>query len=396
MSLPTSAAATPSVAGLRRSRTITLRAPRPRSGHVGGVDERSGVPPAGGAGHPAGVPEPSSAALRTAKEHSISCRTSGSRRSCITRARRLNPSLRCAADKAEARRELAASLHTSITDKVAELTSSDTWRAYLDHVVSFHSYSFNNVLLILSQKPEATQVAGFRAWQQRGRQVRKGEKAIRIYGYSSRTVTETDPDTGDEETRKVPTFPILSVFDHSQTDPIEGHPQPEEIAQLLTGADPDAIYDRVAAIMTGRGWTVTREAITSSANGYTTTDGSHRIVVDAALEPAAAAKTMIHEAAHAIMHAPDLIGPEARKDLHRGRMEVEAESVAYVLAGMLGLDTSAYSVGYIAGWAAGDLEQVTATAKAVLTAVHELADALDESAAAESDDSEDTGTGEAA
>jgi hypothetical protein len=249
--------------------------------------------------------------------------------------------------------------------------------------------------LILAQKPEATQVAGFRAWQQRGRQVRKGQKAIRIYGYSSRTVIETDPDTGDEETRKVPTFPILSVFDHSQTDPIEGHPQPEDIAQLLTGADPDAIYDRVAAIMTGRGWTVTREAITSSANGYTTTDGSHRIVVDAALEPAAAAKTMIHEAAHAIMHAPDLIGPEARKDLHRGRMEVEAESVAYVLAGMLGLDTSAYSVGYIAGWAAGDLEQVTATAKAVLTAVHELADALDETTA-ESDKGEDTGTGEAA
>ncbi|MEW2019336.1 ArdC-like ssDNA-binding domain-containing protein [Rhodococcus sp. NPDC076796] len=300
-----------------------------------------------------------------------------------------------AADKAEARRELAASLHTSITDKVAELTSSDTWRAYLDHVASFHSYSFNNVLLILAQKPEATQVAGFRAWQQRGRQVRKGQKAIRIYGYSSRTVTENDPDTGDEETRKVPTFPILSVFDHSQTDPIEGHPQPEEIAQLLTGADPDAIYDRVASIMTGRGWTVTREAIASSANGYTTTDGSHRIVVDAALEPAAAAKTMIHEAAHAIMHAPDLIGPEARKDLHRGRMEVEAESVAYVLAGMLGLDTSAYSVGYIAGWAAGDLEQVTATAKAVLTAVHELADALDDTAAG-SDEVEDAGTGEAA
>ncbi|MDJ0005921.1 ArdC-like ssDNA-binding domain-containing protein, partial [Rhodococcus fascians] len=249
--------------------------------------------------------------------------------------------------------------------------------------------------MILAQKPEATQVAGFRAWQQRGRQVRKGQKAIRIYGYSSRIVTETDPDTGDEETRKVPTFPILSVFDHSQTDPIEGHPQPEGIAQLLTGADPDAIYDRVAAIMTGRGWTVIREAIPSSANGYTTTDGSHRIVVDAALEPAAAAKTMIHEAAHAIMHAPDLIGPEARKDLHRGRMEVEAESVAYVLAGMLGLDTSAYSVGYIAGWAAGDPEQVTATAKAVLTAVHDLADALDP-ADAESDDGEDTGTGAAA
>ncbi len=224
-------------------------------------------------------------------------------------------------------------------------------------------------------------MAGFRSWQQRGRQVRKGEKAIRIYGYSSRIVTETDPASGDEQDRKVPTFPILSVFDISQTDPIEGHPQPEEITQLLTGADPAAIYDRTAAVMTARGWTVTREPIASSANGYTTTDGSRRIVVDVALEPAAAAKTMIHEAAHALMHAPELVGPEARKDLHRGRMEVEAESVAYVLAGLLGLDTSAYSVGYIAGWAEGHTDTITETAKAVLATVHELAEALDDSAA---------------
>lgn len=253
--------------------------------------------------------------------------------------------------------------------------------AALSCIGCYFTPSFKNVLLILTQRADATQVAGFRSWQQRGRQVRKGEKAIRIYGYSSRTVTETDPATGDEQDRKVPTFPILSVFDISQTDPIEGHPQPEDITQLLTGADPAAIYDRTAAAMTARGWTVTREPIASSANGYTTTDGSRRIVVDVALAPAAAAKTMIHEAAHALMHAPELIGPEARKDLHRGRMEVEAESVAYVLGGVLGLDTSAYSVGYIAGWSDGDTETITDSAKAVLATVHELADALDDSAA---------------
>lgn len=207
-----------------------------------------------------------------------------------------------AADKTEERRKLAETLQASITEKVAELTGSEAWRAYLDAAMSFHSYSFRNVLLILTQKPDATRVAGFRSWQQRGRQVRKGEKAIRLYGYSSRTITETDPATGDEQDRKVPTFPILSVFDISQTDPIEGHPQPEEITQLLTGADPAAIYNRTAAVMTERGWTVTREPIASSANGYTTTDGSHRIVVDEALEPAAAAKTMIHELLTAPTH----------------------------------------------------------------------------------------------
>ena len=81
------------------------------------------------------------------------------------------------------------------------------------------------------------------------------------------------------------------------------------------------------------------------------------------------------------MHAPELIGPEARKDLHRGRMEVEAESVAYVLSGLLGLDTSAYSVGYIAGWSDGDTDTITETATAVLATVHDLAEALDDSAA---------------
>jgi hypothetical protein len=291
-----------------------------------------------------------------------------------------------AADKAEARRQLAEQWQATITDKVAALTSSDAWRAYLDAAMSFHDYSFRNTLLILAQKPDATRVAGFRSWQQRGRQVRKGEKAIRIYGYSSRTVAEIDEGTGDENIRKVPTFPILSVFDISQTDPIEGHPQPEEISTLLTGADPAHIFDRTAAVMTGRGWTVTREPVAGSANGYTTTDASRRIVVDETLKPAAAAKTMLHEAAHAHIHAPQITDPAQRKNLHRGRMEVEAESVAYVLGGLLGLDTSAYSVGYIAGWADGDTEAIADTAKTVLTAVHELAGALDDNASVDEAD----------
>jgi hypothetical protein len=62
---------------------------------------------------------------------------------------------------------------------------------------------------------------------------------------------------------------------------------------------------------------------------------------------------------------------------HRGVKETEAESVAYVMAGMLGLDTSAYSVGYVAGWAKADIETVKVTAANVLRAVHELAEALD-------------------
>ncbi|MEU2004704.1 ArdC-like ssDNA-binding domain-containing protein [Rhodococcus sp. NPDC019627] len=289
------------------------------------------------------------------------------------------------ADKAEARRQLAADLHARIGDQVSALVESDKWLAYLDAARSLHTYSLNNVLLMLAQRPDATQVAGFRAWQQRGRQVRKGERAIRIFGYSSRTVTDTDTTTGEETRRKVPTYPVLSVFDIDQTDPIEGHPQPDPIAAHLTGADEHGIYERVRDVMIAQGWSVERAAIPGQTNGYTTLDGAHRIVVDADLAPAQAARTMIHEAAHAMMHATGDIDPA---ELHRGRSEVEAESVAYVLSGLLGLDASDYSVGYIAGWAEGDTDTITDTARTVLATVHTLAEALTPTATEATDESE--------
>jgi len=175
------------------------------------------------------------------------------------------------------------------------------------------------------------------------------------------------------------------VFDIAQTDPIEGHPAAaaETITTRLEGEDPAAIYTRIAQVMTEQGWTVTREHIAGESNGRTSLDGSRRIIVDDTISDAQAAKTMIHEAAHALMHASGDIDPA---ELHRGRAEVEAESVAYVLAGLLGLDTTDYSIGYIAGWGDGDLEVITDTARAVLATVHTLAEALEPA----TDEAEDT------
>mgnify|MGYP007049498792 FL=1 len=61
---------------------------------------------------------------------------------------------------------------------------------------------------------------------------------------------------------------------------------------------------------------------------------------------------------------------------HRGQCEVEAESVAHVVAGILGLDTSAYSVGYVAGWPKGDAELIRQSASRVLAAAHRIAEAI--------------------
>lgn len=292
----------------------------------------------------------------------------------------------------EQRQAEAKALHDTLTAQVEQLTESGEWLRFLTFLGSFHKYSLTNVLLILAQRPGASLVAGFRQWQAKGRQVRKGERAIKIRGFSAKKVTETDEETGDETERLLRRFPILSVFDIDQTDPIEGADAPASPVQRLTGDDPTGIYDAMAAHMTAQGWTVVREPIPGDTNGYTTTDGTKRIVVDAHIEPAQAAKTMIHEAAHAVLHTDDTTGEADPGEYvaHRGVMECEAESVAYVLAGLVGLDTSAYSVGYVTTWTKGDVDAVRATAENVLRAVQLLASALLEDEDDTADDAADT------
>lgn len=275
----------------------------------------------------------------------------------------------------EQRKAEAEALHAQLAEQVEALASSEAWQRFLTFATSFHNYSLNNVLLILAQRPEASRVAGFRQWQAKGRQVRKGEKGIRILGYSSKKITVED-DNGDETERRVARFPILTVFDIGQTDPIEGADQVDDLTAHVEGDDVAGIASKVTAWLTGQGWTVDLEPIEGAANGYTTTDGTKRVVIDADLGPAQAAKTTLHEAAHVILHADEPITEYVE---HRGVKETEAESVAYVVAGLAGLDTSAYSVGYVAGWSRGDAAVIRAPAENVMRAVHALAGVVEES-----------------
>lgn len=278
----------------------------------------------------------------------------------------------------EERKARAEALHNTLSDQVHTLRSSDEWQRFLNYAQSFHAYSLNNVMLIMAQFPEASQVAGFRKWQEHGRQVRKGERSIKIFGYSTKKYTVKED--GEEVEKKRPFFPILSVFDISQTDLIDGATDATAVlGNRLEGDDAGRVFDRVRDYVVSLGWTVSREAIAGETNGYATADGSKRVVIREGVSEAQAAKTMIHEAAHITLgHTDD--GSEYRQ--HRGLAEVEAESVAYVLGGLLGLDTSDYSIGYIAGWTGDDDKAVAASAKSVLQAVHTIADALTEEGSA--------------
>lgn len=111
------------------------------------------------------------------------------------------------------------SAHEELTAAVEALVSGDDWTAMLDVAGRFHSYSPNNCILILTQRPDAAHVAGSRQWQALGRQVRKGEHGIRILAPCTyKRDTDTDSAPTDEPARVLRGFKIATVFDISQTD----------------------------------------------------------------------------------------------------------------------------------------------------------------------------------
>jgi antirestriction protein ArdC len=252
-------------------------------------------------------------------------------------------------------------LHAELETGVAALIDSEAWQAWLATAAKFRAYSFNNQMLIALQCPNATHVAGFRKWQELGRQVRKGSKSIGILAPSTRKVKD---DVTGEESRRVIGFRVVSVFDISQTDGEELPDEPRPV--LLQGEAPAGLWDALAGMVTANGYALER-GDTGTANGYTRPTTS-TIRVSDTLSDAAAVKTLIHECAHMLLHADTDYDYLA----HRGVSEVEAESVAFIVGSVHGIDTGAYSMPYVAGWGKdaavvkATAANVTRTARAIL------------------------------
>ncbi len=258
-----------------------------------------------------------------------------------------------------------------------------------------------NLLLIGAQAPQATRVAGFRSWQSLGRQVRKGERGIAILApctYRPKTADRAEPAAPTGQTpattcsggaapdaggKQVRGFRVVHVFALHQT---EGAPLPDVTPALLVGQAPAGLWDALEGQVLGHGYTVHR-GDTGRANGWT--DPTSRTVrISGAVDDAQAVKTLIHELGHLECgHVKDL----PTYLTCRGRCEVEAESVAYVVAAAYGLDASGYSFAYVAGWAGPDLsivrqaaDTVTQTARRILTLLDAVAAAGQDSTPADS------------
>lgn len=275
------------------------------------------------------------------------------------------------------RDERLAAMRDEIDKAMERIADPAGWKAFLESAASFHWYSLNNTLLALSQKPDVKLLAGFKDWKNKhGRTVRKGAKAIWIYAPITYTVTETDPDTGQEKrVQQVRGFRPVPVFDVSQTD---GEPLPTTPVmptRELAGEAPAAMETLLAEQVEQRGFTLRRESVQGKQDGYT--DFSrHLVVVDAEASPAQQTLTLAHELAHiALGHGELTTVYHTGAGGQRSNMEIEAESVAYVLARHHGItDAGDNSFGYIANWARGDSTKVRNTAERVLSAVRAILD----------------------
>ncbi|WP_242085783.1 ArdC-like ssDNA-binding domain-containing protein [Microbacterium lacticum] len=266
----------------------------------------------------------------------------------------------------EERREQAEALHEKLTAQVATLAESENWKAWLRFAGTIRRRSFSNQMLILAQG--GTYCLGYRQWEGLGRHVVKGAKSIKIFGYSTKRIVEVDDTTGEETTSSRVIYPVLSVFDVADT---EGDPLPEQPAIYLEGDDANGLFAPLAEFITAQGWDVALEDIAEDGlNGYTQ-GSTRRIRVDSKMAPAMQVKTLLHEIAHALLHFDE----DSTRE-HRGLIETEAESTAYAAGALLGIDTSAWSIGYVAGWAGGDVDLIRSTAANVLRAVNAIADAI--------------------
>ena len=253
-----------------------------------------------------------------------------------------------------------------LTEGIQALTTSDAWRDHLAAQGRFHRYSFSNTLLICSQAPGATRVAGFATWKKLGRSVLKGERAIWILAPMTGRRTRT---ADDEERRPIIGFRPVPVFDLVQT---EGEPLPE-VCRTLQGDDRASCYDRLVARAGAMGYTVVATELPGSTNGDCAF-ALRRIRIECRNDPAQQAKTLAHELAHALLHEDTDDRPLA---------ELEAESTAYVVCRTLGLDTSEYTFGYVACWAGGGpeaVDRIRASGSRIQRAASVILDALAEDA----------------
>lgn len=272
----------------------------------------------------------------------------------------------------------------NLEEGINELMQSSNYKNYLDFVSSFYNYSYHNLLLIYQQMPHSTMIGSYTFWKSNGRQVKKGERSIRIIApiitkKQEKTKNESKKEINpkhqeskieqitEETTSVISGYRFVPVFDISQTT---GKEIPKIINQL-SGHLPvsDIIIETITSMAANK---LTIEFKDININGFFSPK-TNTIVINKNLSENQKAKTLIHEYAHSQYHF-------AKKDynMNRAKYEIEAESTAYIVSKHFNLDTSDYSFGYITGWGNHStseikkhLENVTSMASSIIACMED-------------------------
>src|ERR1700756_905893 len=238
-----------------------------------------------------------------------------------------------------------------ITDRAAEQLvaalqagHSDALTVYLKAIGRFHRYSLHNVLLIASQKPNASYVAGFRTWKGLGRFVKKGEKGIMILAPIIRRKAQNDDEEREEIPRPIAGFRAAFVFDIIQTDG-------KELPQIgAVQGNPRQYRDQLRQFASSQNILVEFSADIVPARGISF---GGRITLLPGQSPAEEFATLAHEVAHELLHRG-----ERRAGISKRVRETEAEATAFVVCQAVGLETGSAASDYIQLWN-GDAQLLT-------------------------------------
>lgn len=261
-----------------------------------------------------------------------------------------------------------------LTEGLEKYANSDEYKNLLSVMGKFYSYSANNCILIATQCPDASYVAGYNKWHDDfHRQVKKGAHAIRIKS----PMKYEDKETGEEKLG----FKSSYVFDIADTYQIPGKPPVKIGVEELHGTVKD--YSNLISCLTSISPVpVEFKSFKKSANGYFNKT-ENKIVVKDTLSELQSVKTLVHEIAHSLLHSDN---PEIEnEEKNREWKEFEAESVAFIVCKYLNLDTGEYSFPYILSWSKNqfqeflkeDLPTIQKTANYIIDKLNEQLDMVE-------------------
>lgn len=293
----------------------------------------------------------------------------------------------------EYRKKQLEELNNQLVSAIEKIKTPEGWTKWLEFAATLPQYSFNNQVLLAGQAEERgitpRAFGPFSLWKKAGYSVNKGEKAYRIlapvlkklpFSKKNGTIIDRDKlDTWDKADviwlRKAVAFKSAATFEIGQTTAANEEIIPEELRpKQITGLAPEGLIENLHAVAEANNTPISYRPLAelNGAQGffrYNREDPSKRdIVIGQELDSAGRAATLVHEVAHMHMHLESK-APTSQK-------EIEAESVAYLVAAWNGLDLTDRTVNYVAGWAGFDVDKVKEAAERVLAAANELTEQI--------------------